>query len=139
MECESELDSHSKPLTFGEYADELCSYYMALGVPEKEYWHGDPTHLKYYVKKHEIENENKNYEAWLQGLYIYDAIGIALHNAFRKKGEKAEKYRDRPIRITPLTEAEKQKNAEVERQKIIANLTSWGKAWERRENGESTD
>ena len=90
MECEPELDAHSKPLTFSEYADELCGYYMALGVPEKEYWYGDPTHLKYYVKKHEIEIENKNYDAWLQGLYIYDAIGLALNNAFRKKGEKAE-------------------------------------------------
>lgn len=130
MEGESGLDSPS--LSFSEYADELCGYYMALGVPEKEYWHGDPTHLKYYVKKHEIEIENKNYDAWLQGLYIYDAIGIALHNAFRKKGEKAEKYREKPIRITPLTEAEKEKNAEVERQKIIADLTKWGEAWERK-------
>lgn len=130
MEGEPELDSPS--LTFSEYADYLCSYYMAIGVPEKEYWHGDPTHLKYYVKAHEFKNEQRNEELWLQGLYIHNAVGVVLSNAFAKKGTTPEKYMEKPIRITPLSEEEKQRNAETERQKIIANLTAWGKAWERK-------
>lgn len=130
MEGESELDSPS--LTFGEYADEMCSYYMGIGVPEKEYWYGDPTHLKYYIRAHEMKNEQKNQELWLQGLYIYRALNVVIGNALAKKGTKPETYLEQPIRITPLTEAEKQANAEKERQKIIANLTAWGRAWERR-------
>lgn len=130
MEGEQGLDSPS--ITFEQYADDLCSYYMAIGVPEKEYWYGDYTHLKYYVKAHELKNEQKNEEMWLQGLYIHKAVEVVLQNAFAKKGSTPERYLDKPIRITPLTAEEKEKNAEAERQKIIANLTAWGKAWERK-------
>jgi len=132
VEGESGLDSPS--LTFGEYADEMCSYYMSIGVPEKEYWYGDPTHLKYYIRAHEINNEQKSYDMWLQGLYIHNAVGVVLHNSFAKKGTTPEKYMEKPIRVTPLSDAEKKRNAEIERQKIIANLTAWGRAWERRSN-----
>ena len=130
MEGEQGLESPS--ITFDQYCDELCSYYMAIGVPEKEYWHGDPTHLKYYVKAHELKNEQKNEELWLQGLYIYNAISVVMHNAFSKKGTQPEKYLEKPIRLTPIPEKETKKNAEKERQKIIADLTAWGKAWESR-------
>lgn len=130
MEGESWVESPS--MTFAEYADEMCSYYMAIGVPEKEYWYGDPTHLKYYIKAHERRNEQKNEEMWLQGLYIHNAVGVVLHNSFAKKGSQPEKYMEKPIRITPLTDEEKERNAEAERQKIVSNLTAWGKAWERR-------
>ena len=106
---------------------------MAIGVTEQDYWYGDPSHLKYYVKRPRKEKTSKRIkELWLQGLYIYKALNVVLHNAFRKKGEKPESYLEQPIRITPLTEAEKQANAETERQKIIADLTGWGQAWERR-------
>lgn len=121
----------SPSLTFQEYADELCAFYMAMGVSCEEYWHGDPTRLKHYEKAHELKNEQRNQEMWLQGLYIHNAVGVVLKNAFAKKGETPEKYIQKPIRITPLTEREKQENAEKERQKIIANLTAWGKAWKK--------
>lgn len=131
MEGESGVDSPS--ITFSEWADELCGYYMAIGVTEQDYWYGDPTHLKYYVSAHEKKNEQKNQELWLQGLYIYKALNVVINNALAKKGSKPETYLEQPIRITPLTEAEKQANAETERQKIIADLTGWGEAWERRD------
>lgn len=129
MEGESRVDSPS--LTFSEYADKLCSYYMAIGVSLDEYWHGDPTMLQYYAEAHELKNEQKSREMWLQGLYIYNAMSVVLQNAFAKKGSVPEKYME-PVRVAPLTEEEKQENAEKERQKIIADLTAWGEAWERR-------
>lgn len=132
MEGESELDSSSRPTTFSEFADELCSHYMSIGVSCEEYWHGDPTNLKHYAKANELKNEQRNWEMWLQGLYIHNAVGVVLKNAFARKGATPEKYIEKPIRITPLTDAEKARNAERERQKIIANLTAWGKAWDRK-------
>lgn len=131
-----QVDSPS--LTFSEYADELCAYYMAMGVPSDEYWYSNPSKLEklqYYVKAHELRNEQRNQEMWLQGLYIHNAVSVVLQNAFSKKGATPEKYMERPIRITPLTEKEKQENAEKERQKIIANFTAWGKAWNKKKGG----
>jgi len=87
--------------------------------------------LQYYAEAHELKNEQKSREMWLQGLYIYNAMSVVLQNAFAKKGSVPEKYME-PVRVTPLTEEEKQENAEKERQKIIADLTAWGEAWERR-------
>ena len=55
MEGESELDSSSRPKTFSEFADELCSHYMSIGVSCDEYWNGDPTNLKHYAKAHEVK------------------------------------------------------------------------------------
>ena len=31
---------------FAEYADNLCSYYMSIGVPYDVYWNGDFTELQ---------------------------------------------------------------------------------------------
>lgn len=40
-----------------------------------------------------MEDEN----AWLSGIYTFEAVSIALANAFRKKGHKALKFREEPI------------------------------------------
>lgn len=36
-------------------------------------------------------------QAWLSGIYTYEAVAIALANAFRKKGHQAQEYRKEPI------------------------------------------
>jgi hypothetical protein len=129
VEGESGLDSPSVK-TFAEWAEELCPYYMALGVSCHDYWHGDYSMLRYYELAHDRQMEQRNSELWLQGLYIFKAVDTAIINRFcKKKGEALERYLDKPIRITPLTEEEKREAAEKERQKIIASFTAWGEAW----------
>lgn len=131
MEGEPELDPPStKEITFAEWADELCPYYMAMGVSCNDYWYGDYSMLQHYVKTHEMLIEQKNQDAWWQGMYIHKAVDTVIINRFcKKKGEPQEKYPDKPIRITPLSEQEKEKQAEAARQKIINDLTGWGNAW----------
>lgn len=135
MEGESELDSPSstKLLTFAELADELCPHYMSLGVSCNDYWHGDYTQLQFYVKARELDNERKNQELWLQGLYVYHAFNVVTANAFKKRSDQPEKYMDKPIPLTAPTEREKGDAAERARQKIIEDLTRWGSAWEQRQ------
>lgn len=67
-----------------------------------QYWNGDPMLCKYYRKAHEIKQEEKNTELWLQGMYIYEAlcdVSPVLH-AFAKKGTKPESYSDKPYALT---------------------------------------
>lgn len=130
MEDESGLTETSSTVKANtNYFDELCAYYMAIGCPCEEYWRGDPTRLQHYAKAHELRNEQRNQEMWLQGLYDYRAFEAVI-SAFSwglggKKGTKPDGYIDKPIRITPLTEQEEAERAEKARQKIIADLTGW--------------
>lgn len=57
---------------------------------------------------------------YVQGRYCFDAVSIALANGFRKKGMQPIEWMDEPYRLLPLTEEEKQAQAEEERRKAIA-------------------
>jgi len=96
MEDESGLDSPSnvKLLTFAEMADELCPYYMSMGVPYNEYWHGDYTQLKFYTEAYRLQLEHENYSAWLQGAYVYEAVCAVspILHAFAKSGTRPLPY-----------------------------------------------
>lgn len=105
---------------------------MAIGMSPKEYWEGDPYLVVDYKRAHNLKVEQRNQELWLQGLYIYNAFGTVLANAFAKKGSKKERYLEKPIRITPLTEQEKRVQAEEERKKVIAHFTRMEKQWRKK-------
>ena len=88
---------------------------MTLGVPEKEFWDGDYTRLKYYVRQRNFLVERRNEEMWLQGLYFYEALSVALAKAFGKRGTAQNvNYPDKPHRITPLSpEEEAEENKRI--------------------------
>ena len=45
----------------------------------------------------QIQNELMNYNAWLNGLYMFDAISKSIYNNFgRKNGQEFKMYLDRP-------------------------------------------
>lgn len=64
----------------------------------KEFWEEDPDLFWAYrfsfVNKQKREQELNNVQAWLQGAYFYEAISVALSNAFSK--QKIQ-YRDKPF------------------------------------------
>lgn len=105
----SQKDTKSTSNTpFGDMCDEMCPYYMSLGISYDEFWHGDYCKFKYYVKKHEYDTEDINTKLWLQGMYNYKAFE-AVMNAFSYgmsggKGKKPNGYMEYPH---PFTEREK--------------------------------
>lgn len=98
-----------------------------MGMSYSQFW-DEPPYLavafrRAYRLKRELDNEN----AWLQGIYFYDAVAVALQNAFSKRGAKKEKYLERPIDIFPLTEVEKKLREEEERKKMQAAMEAMAK------------
>ncbi len=91
-----------------------------MGIGAAEFWQLNVRTLRPYLLAENIKREEKNYFLWLQGAYIYDAVAVVVANAMSKKGTKRKDYLKEPVRITPLTEEEKQIRAEKERRKIIA-------------------
>lgn len=95
-----------------------------------EFWHGDPWLVYAYKKAHMLRNQQASEQMWLQGLYNWHAFATALSNLhFDKKTHRVNKYMEEPIRVIPLTEAEKEKQAEQERQKAIAYFNALAKKW----------
>lgn len=80
----------------------------------------NPAKLKPYIEADRLRLESRNYELWLQGAYFYDAIGVALANAFSQKRRKPYEYPNKPKRLTPETPEEKEERAQREREKAIA-------------------
>lgn len=67
----------------------------------KEFWEEEPdllwTYRKSYMDEKKLQNELTNYQAWLNGLYMFDAISKVIYNSFcRKNGQEAKTYIEKP-------------------------------------------
>lgn len=111
-----------------DYLYDLFSYALSIGMTYEQYWHDDPLLLKYYIKADEINRIKKNNELYLQGLYVYIAIGdlVPLLNPFSKE-HKAKPYLKEPI---PITEKERE-------QKRLERIEAWTKKMMAIANNES--
>lgn len=96
----------------------------------EQYWYGEPYLARDYVNAHKLNIERKNQELWLQGLYIYNAVGTVMSNAFRNKGSTPAKYLEQPIEIFPKQVEDTEQEAIKQREKVINSLTNWKKAWD---------
>lgn len=113
--------------------DRVCAYYMAIGVSFDEFWNGDYTQLKYRIAANRLMLEERNREMWIQGMYVYDAVMTALYNVNRGKGHAPKEYRQEPIRITEMSEEEKEAEAQKTLERFKASLTALTGRLERRE------
>ena len=91
---------------------------MAMGMTYEQYWDAPPHLAVAYRKAYKLKRQLDNEQAWLQGLYMYDAFAVVLANAFSKRGSKKHEYIDRPLDIFPLTESEKKRREQEEYAKM---------------------
>lgn len=85
-------------------------------MTNEEFWVGEPRLAIVFREKHEIENEMRNQELWIQGLYNYRAFGsVAESLALSFAGGKGGSPKPYPERPFPLSEREQK--AELERNK----------------------
>jgi hypothetical protein len=105
-----------------EIFEECFSFYLAIGMSSAEYWEGDPSLARYFRKAYKIKQDEINNNAWLQGLYIYDAVSTAVYNALRGKNSQAREYAKQPFNLEnrEKTEQEKAKEVEIEQEKALA-------------------
>lgn len=126
MGVESENDP--APVSFTETFYKHLPYYLAMGMTLDEYFNQDCSLVKYYREAQQIKKEQRNQELWLQGLYIYEALGdmSPVLRAFSKKGTKPLPYPSEPY---PVTEAEvtarKNREEELRAEKMKAKLCAW--------------
>ena len=95
---------------------------MAMGMSYSEFWDAPPHSAVAYRKAYKIKREIENQQAWLQGMYVYDAFAVCLANAFAKRGAKQQNYLEQPLDIFPLTEQEKKRREQKEYEKMQSAL-----------------
>jgi hypothetical protein len=116
----SELLTEETPTqekTNTEIFEECFPFYLAIGMSYAEYWEGDSKLAQYYRKAYRIKQDEINNNAWLQGMYIYDAVSTALHNALRGFGKSkppAKDYAKQPYEFKNKVKSEQEKAKEVE-------------------------
>ena len=112
--------------SYTEIFNEAFPYYLSIGMSYELYWYGEPNLVKAYREAAEMQNDRMNYEAWLQGLYVYHAVGALypLFNPFSKQ-KKAEEYLKEPIVIT---ERARNQKAMEESNKMANFLKAWADA-----------
>lgn len=108
-------------------------------MSEEQYWDKDPSLAKAFREAEEIRQERMNQEAWLQGMYIYDAINrlSPILRAFAKKGTKAQPYVESAYPISKKAveeEKKKREKAEAEKNRIFMEtyMAKVNKAFEER-------
>lgn len=89
-----------------------------MGMTYEQYWDMSPYLVIAYRKAYKLKREIANEQAWLQGLYVYDAFAVCMANAFAKRGAKKENYLEKPVDIFPLTDAEKKRREQEEQGKM---------------------
>ena len=111
--------------TSTEIFEESFPFYLAIGMSYAEYWEGDPKLAQYYRKAYRLKQEERNNNAWLQGLYVYDAVSTALHNALRGMGKTkppAKDYAKQPYELFKKEKTPEQKALDVQKEQEKAAL-----------------
>lgn len=100
MDGGEELSSSPSAYTLEQWLDDLCVYYMRLGVPYDVFWYGDYCCLKYYEQAALGEREEKNQTLWLNGLYTVHALLATVGNMFAGKSHDKLEYPSEPLPLT---------------------------------------
>ena len=103
-----------------------------MGMTYEQYWEQSPYLAVAYRRAYRLKREAENEQAWLQGLYVFDAFAVCLANAFAKRGSKKQNYIENPIDIYPLTEREKKRREAEENAKMQAAMEAMVREQRRR-------
>lgn len=113
------------------YMEDLFPLALMYGMTSQEFWYDDPSlmwsYRIFFENKQKYESQIMNHNAWLNGLYVFDAVSKSIANAFRKSGSQAISYMDSPIDFD-----KKQEKKEKISTKAKAHFNYWAKLGERR-------
>ena len=118
-------DVPGSPFAYTNQFNEVFPYYLAIGMTYEQFWEQDCELVKYYRKAMRIRQELSNQQAWLQGLYVYEAIAdlTPILHAFAKKGSRPKPYPTKPFDLSGTKE--KKERAEKADAKAYAYMQAF--------------
>lgn len=126
------------PLPLMSVFESACPNYIAMGMTYEQFWDGDVSAHKAYREAKRIRNSEQNAAAWLQGLYIYEAlIDITPYLKAFSKG-KPKPYPLRPYDLTEQERKEREEREEQERyERVKERIAAFAKAQKERQKKQS--
>lgn len=127
--------------------EELCPYFISIGMTYDQFWRDDLTIARNYLKAHNIKTEREiemnQWDMWKQGMYIYEAlcdVSPILH-AFCKSGTKPLPYPTVPYgmeRYKKELEEKEPTEQEVKNERLKAQIffANWARATKQKFNKE---
>lgn len=126
------MEGDERLSTFQSYTaifEALCPYYMSIGMTYEEFWYKDVRLVEHYRKADELRAKRDNQAAWLQGMYIYEALCDVspLFRLSMKKGTiKPEPYAKEPYPITKEeVRAREEREARRKEERMKAEFASF--------------
>lgn len=114
-------------MSYHEICENLCPDYLAMGMTLDEYWNGDPEYAVFVRKSFQLKQKQTNYQLWLQGAYIYEAlldVSPMFHDLI--KDPKPIPYAKEPYALTETDKQERERNeAEEQDKKNQATIRAW--------------
>lgn len=98
---------------------------MAMGMTYDEYWDGEVQMHKQVRKAYRIKQEHADYQAWLNGMYVCEAIATCFSGK-----KKAHKYPSEPYSTKQREEQERHRE-QVRKERAAADvrfnayMTAW--------------
>lgn len=100
---------------------------IMFGMSSKEFWEEDPqlywAYQTFYLKQQEMKFDRDNQYMWLQGMYIYEGVSVALHNAFQKTHRS---YTEKPYDLKSKAN-EKEMTKEEINDIVLQKNNSWSR------------
>lgn len=99
--------------------EDACPHYLAMGMTYEQFWDGDTRAHKCFRKAKKIRLSEQNQMAWLQGMYVYEAIAdlAPALKAFAKG--KAKPYAKEPYDLFEDERKAREEREERERYERI--------------------
>lgn len=105
---------------------------MSWGMSWEQFWFGDCDAAPMYRRAAKLRQKQRDYEFWLQGLYVLDAIYASVGNAYIEKKDKPFEYPQEPYTVLveekkePLSEEElEDRKHKKEDGKFLAYMAEW--------------
>lgn len=102
-----------------------------------EYWNGDPGMVRWYREAQRLKNEQINRDAWLHGLYVFNAICDAspLFNPYAKRA-KAHPYPEKPYDLFAPIKTVQEKREEEACVKAATGFAAWADKFNKKKRGD---
>jgi hypothetical protein len=97
-----------------------------------QYWYGDPLMVRAFYAAHQLQEKQRNYDAWLHGAYVCRALEATVGNMFRKKGTQAIQYPKQPVGMENETQGMTERDEEEEKvwaKAYMMQMVRAGKNW----------